>query len=160
MNLANLMLVRSNVRMKELAIRYSLGAGRWRVARQLLTISFARLLRVDPGFKPENVVTAQVALPRVRYGDDARARNLFAELLQRLSAIPGVLHAGATTFLAFSGIRIVGRDISDSDGADAQEVVIIDQFLAHKYFPTGDAIGAKITRGSPTDAPSWAWLAA
>jgi len=45
----------------------------------LLTMSFARLLRVDPGFRAENVVTAQVALPRVRYGDDARARNFLIE---------------------------------------------------------------------------------
>ena len=299
-NLANLMLVRSNVRMKEFAIRYSLGAGRWRLVRQLLTesvalalmggalgiavawggvrllsylgakdlprgatigmdpgalaftaaialltgmvfggmplvhvlrqdlnavfrgnertgtaargavwvrsvvvvcqvafafvlligaglltMSFARLLRVDAGFQAENVVTAQVALPRVRYGDDARARNFFADLLQRLSAIPGVRHAGATTFLPFSGNNnssvisitgralapgenppvpgwniatpgylqamripiIQGRDISDSDGPDAQKVVIIDQFLARKYFPKGDAIGARINRG-------------
>ncbi len=299
-NLANLMLVRSNVRMKEFAIRHSLGAGRWRLARQLLTesvalalmggalgiavayggvrllsylgakdlprgatigidagalaftaaialltgmvfggvplvhvlrrdlnavfrgsertgtaargavwvrsalvicqfafafvlligaglltMSFARLTRVDPGFQPENVVTAQVALPRVRYGDDARARNFFADLLQRLSAIPGVSRAGATTYLPFSGdenssvIGIVGRalapgenppvpgwniaapgylqamripliqgrDIADSDGPDAQKVAIIDQFLARKYFPKGDAIGAKINRG-------------
>jgi predicted permease len=299
-NLANLMLVRSNVRMKEFAIRHSLGAGRWRLARQLLTesvalalmggalgvavayggvrllsylgakdlprgatigidsgalaftaaialltgmvfggvplvhvlrrdlnavfrgsertgtaargavwvrstlvvcqfafafvlligaglltMSFARLTRVDPGFQPENVVTAQVALPRVRFGDDARARNFFADLLQRLSAIPGVKHAGATTYLPFSGegnasvIGIVGRalapgenppvpgwntatpgylqamgipliqgrDISDSDSADAPKVVIIDQFLARKYFPKGDAIGARINRG-------------
>ncbi len=36
-NIANLMLVRSNIRMKELAIRFSLGAGRSRLARQLLT---------------------------------------------------------------------------------------------------------------------------
>src|ERR1035438_1234950 len=35
-NVANLMLVRSNIRMKELAIRYSLGAGRGSLAGQLL----------------------------------------------------------------------------------------------------------------------------
>jgi predicted permease len=151
----------------------------------LLTMSFARLLRVDPGFDPENVVTAQVAAPRVRYGDDAHTRGFFADLLQRLSAIPGVAHAGATTYLPFSGegnssvIAIVGhalapgenppvpgrnyatpgylqamripllqgRDISDSDGPDAPKVVLIDQFLARKYFPKGDAVGARITNG-------------
>jgi len=42
---------------------------------------------------------------------------------------------------------IQGRDISDSDGADAQKVVIIDQFLAHKYFLRRRHC-AKISRGS------------
>src|SRR5262249_13854012 len=43
-NVANLMLVRSNVRMKELAIRHSLSAGRTRLAVQLLIESLALAL--------------------------------------------------------------------------------------------------------------------
>jgi predicted permease len=50
----------------------------------------------------------------------------------------------------FDAMRIPilqGRGIADSDGPEAPKVVVIDRFLAHRYFPDGDAVGHKIQRG-------------
>jgi predicted permease len=154
----------------------------------LLTMSFVRLLKVSPGFQPEGVVTARVSLPAIRYGKDySRTRGFYADLLDRLAAIPGVRHAAATSYLPFGhhnnsslitvvgyalgsgetppvpgwnttspdyfkamGIPLLqGRSFTDADGPDAPKVTIIDEFLARKYWPRGNAIGAQITRGMP-----------
>jgi predicted permease len=69
----------------------------------LLTLSFARLLAVDPGFQARNVQTARFSLPRARYKEEAQWRNFVGGLLERVRAIPGVTGAGATDALPFGG---------------------------------------------------------
>jgi predicted permease len=310
-NLANLMLVRANVRMKELAIRFSLGARRWRIGRQLLveammlaaiggafgillayagvqllgqlgaadlprgssiqidarvlgitaliavatgivfgsvpvihlfrhdlnevfrgreragtagrralwmrsalvatqvamafvlligsgllTLTFARLLKVKPGFDAAGVMTVRIALPDSRYKDDNAANLFFTRLRERLATIPGVRKIGMTSLLPFGGepnaslvmpagkrlepgekppvpalnacdsgylpaMRIPlleGRNIADSDNASAPHVAIIDEFLARRYWPHGDAVGSRLKVGDPDDskAPQYA----
>ena len=301
-NVANLMLVRSNIRMKELAIRHSLGAARGRLARQLMTesvtlaalggllgialayvgvrllallgtgelprgaaihldagalvfslavagltglvfgsvpvyhlvrrdlnvifrqtgrtgtsersavwtrsalvvcqvslafvlligagllgLSFSRLLAVSPGFQARNVETAMFSVPKARYVDDAAVSHFIAGVADRVRSIPGVAQAGVTDLLPFGGNSsdsvitfegyhmaagenppvplqnvidhgyfpamgiplIQGRNFTPGDTAETLRVAIIDEYLAHKYFPRGDAIGARIIRGLP-----------
>ena len=69
----------------------------------LLIRSFLRLQAVDPGFRPDNVLTMGIALPQARYGDDARIRGFYNEVVRRVSAIPGVDAAGLASALPLSG---------------------------------------------------------
>src|SRR5262249_23121701 len=74
----------------------------------LLFASFEKVLRVDPGFTAERVLTASVVLPGARY-EDANARRAFAdEALRRVRVLPGVTAAGATGTIPF------GWNTSDS----------------------------------------------
>jgi putative ABC transport system permease protein len=73
------------------------------VGAGLLAASLAKLLRVDPGFDPRPVITADLALPASRY-PDRRSRNAFREaVLERLRALPGVREAGAVSILPMGG---------------------------------------------------------
>ncbi|HEY7636014.1 MAG TPA: ABC transporter permease [Gemmatimonadales bacterium] len=60
----------------------------------LLLRSFARLLQVNPGFRVDNVLTAQISLPRVKYADQSRRVALYEELNSRIAATAGVQAAG------------------------------------------------------------------
>jgi predicted permease len=159
----------------------------------LLTLSFSRVLSVKPGFNPENVVSAQFSLRQERYREGDRARGFIDRALEGVRAIPGIKAAGATSYLPFSGENnanaitiegytlapgealpvpawsfvdsgyfrtmgipvLRGRGLSESDAAGAQQVCIIDQFLARKYWPKGDMIGAKIRDGVDQDTSLW-----
>jgi putative ABC transport system permease protein len=77
----------------------------------MLTVrSLIQLLAVDPGFKPDGVLTAQLTLPQSGYAEPARRLNFFNALLERLAAAPGVEAAGMVSHLPFSGAKS-GSDV-------------------------------------------------
>jgi len=61
----------------------------------LLMRSFIKLQRVDPGFRAEDVLTAEVQVPAIRY-NVAQAGRFFADSVARLAALPGVQHAAGS----------------------------------------------------------------
>ncbi len=69
----------------------------------LLFASFRQVLAVDPGFNPDNVLTASVSLPRTRYADPKTLVAFHNEALRQLRALPGVKTAGATDWIPLSG---------------------------------------------------------
>ncbi|HJQ26944.1 MAG TPA: ABC transporter permease [Blastocatellia bacterium] len=66
----------------------------------LLVKSFVKLRSVDPGLKPENVLTARMALAPERYKDADALRRFHKQVLERVAALPGVEAAGLTSHLA------------------------------------------------------------
>jgi putative ABC transport system permease protein len=61
--------------------------------------SFARLMRVDPGFDSHNVLAVSLPLPGPRYPSAEQQRQAVNRLLDDLANAPGVRFAGATSVL-------------------------------------------------------------
>ncbi len=80
-----------------LALVLLVGAG-------LMTRSFDRLLRVDPGFEPNNVVSAQVFLPSPKYRERHRLVQFYEDVLARLRSAPGVTAASAVSALPMNEV--------------------------------------------------------
>jgi predicted permease len=65
--------------------------------------SFVNLLRLDPGFQTQNVITATVVLPESRYKDDNARQVFFHDFLARVANLPGVRSAGASSDVPWTG---------------------------------------------------------
>jgi len=71
------------------------------VAAALLGRSFVRLLAVDPGYDPHNVLMARVHLPPQPASAENREETFAAALVDRVRALPGVTAAGASNMAPF-----------------------------------------------------------
>ncbi len=94
------------------------------VVAGLLLRSFHRLLSVDPGLNPRNVLTLTFDLPETKYNDQQQM-DFYIQMLSRVRNLPGVASAGAVTPLPLSGnnamitFQIEGHPVAKSEEPSA-----------------------------------------
>ncbi|HVG29690.1 MAG TPA: ABC transporter permease [Pyrinomonadaceae bacterium] len=77
-----------------LALVLLVGAG-------LLVRSFQRLVSVDPGFDPKNLLTMRVQLPPRKYKEDAQVVNFYRQATAQMAGLPGVRAVSVANYLPF-----------------------------------------------------------
>jgi predicted permease len=135
----------------------------------LLTNSFWRLLRLNPGIDTGNVVFFMMNVP---FNDPARLVIFSRQLQEQLQSVPEVQSASVlgsrpsifgTSFdfkgqpqrvdvftvqpgyMKTLGIPLLaGRDFAPTDNEEAPQVVLINQTLAERYFPGENPIGKRL----------------
>jgi predicted permease len=115
------------------------------IGATLLIRSLDRLLRVDPGFVAQNVVTFYVGVTP-KYPEGAARVSFFRSLEERLRAIPGVQAVGFAAGTPFSGSA--GSTLYNLPGIAAQPGE--GQRHANQAFVYGDyfrTLGIQIVRG-------------
>jgi putative ABC transport system permease protein len=105
----------------------------------LMIRSILRIREVEPGLKPQNLLTAKLSLPRERYTDAESAIRFYQQVLQRLSNLPGVQSAGLISHLpieeqGYNGnISVAGKTYPPNE-SPLVEFRVIDE----DYFQTAN----------------------
>jgi putative ABC transport system permease protein len=112
----------------------------------LLTRSLVNIRDIDPGVRVDNVLTMNVDPSTQRYPAHSDLTRYWDQVVRGVEAIPGVVHAGAVSFLPLSG-GFEGQGIRRADqpplppgqglGAEARAVTL-------DYFAT---LGIELQRG-------------
>jgi len=73
------------------------------VGAGLLTRSFLSLLKTDPGFNPDHLLTMNLVLPGAKYKDDPSRAAFYSDLVQRVKTQPGVESAALVNYIPLGG---------------------------------------------------------
>jgi|HubBroStandDraft_1064217.scaffolds.fasta_scaffold04128_4 putative ABC transport system permease protein len=135
--------VRSLLVVSEVALAFVLT-----VASGLLLKSFITALNVNPGFEPRNLSTVDFTLSGNQYNDDAQVVRREREVLERVSALPGVQAAAIVSVLPGTGAMgnwdQRGLIIQDRPMPDPQVPSVDAYFVSPDYLR---AMGIRLERG-------------
>jgi len=73
------------------------------VGAGLLLESFRQLLKVDPGYRTDNIVTASLSAPNNKYNTDTQRELLMRRSLEDVRGITGIVSVGASTGVPLGG---------------------------------------------------------
>jgi len=96
------------------------------IAAGLMLHSFVNLMRADPGFQPQQVLTASISLPRAQYKTPPQIRQFYMHLSKTMASLPGVRSAGVGTDLPWTGydentgFDVEGRSARANDNNSAR----------------------------------------
>ena len=142
---------RSNVATSGGRLRDVLVAGEMAIAlvlvigAVLLIQTLVRLRAVDPGFRVEGILTAQITAPFPKYQDAAERWRFYTQILEKVAALPGVKLAGLTSDLPYTSrgntmsLTVEGQETKRDLGTDA-----LFRLVSAGYLET---IGAQLKEG-------------
>jgi putative ABC transport system permease protein len=73
------------------------------VGAGLLLRSFLSLVKTDPGFNPESILTMNLILPNAKYPEEAKREVFYSDLVNRVKALPGVQSTALVNYLPLGG---------------------------------------------------------
>jgi putative ABC transport system permease protein len=74
----------------------------------------------------------------------------------RSDQFPADLRSVSNEYLQVMRIPLLsGRYFTDQDRTGMPEVVIVDEILAHRYFPNDKPVGKRVSLNGPGEAPHW-----
>ena len=112
----------------------------------LIVRSMIAISRVNLGFDPRPLLTAQVELPAWKLKSDADVARFYDQIEDRLMRVPGVAAVGAASGLpALAGGRRIAFDVAARPAPSAAERPWAERFTASSGYLS--AAGIRLVRG-------------